>query len=182
MGTHAHNSSPLLTIQGTLPSNQESLQRPPLLPRLPLMCGIKYGSSWVRSVSSCRRHTPESRKGRKKWWGRYCATCVRATWERGWCRVGLDRSLYPIFLAPSSPPSLLFSHLLPFPPFHLDRAFGRSHVLPRVHCWLCIRGTIQQGRSIYPSTAVARSRKIADCVSLQNETIVQLENGHPTPL
>ena len=182
MGTHAHNSSAFWAIRATLPSNQEPLQRPPLLLTLLLMCGIKYGSAWVRSVSSRRRHTPESRKGRKIWRGRYCATCVRATWERGWCRVGSDRSQYPIFLAPSSPPSLLFSHLLPFPPFHLDRVFGRSHFLPRVHRWLCICDTIQQGRPIYPSTAVARSREIADCVSLQTETIVQLENGHPTPL
>jgi len=167
MGTHAHNSSPLLTIQGTLPSNQESLQRPPLLPRLPLMCGIKYGSSWVRSVSSCRRHTPESRKGRKKWRGRYCATCVPATWERGWSRVDSNISQYPIFLAPS-PPLLLFSHLLPISPFHLDRALGRSHFMSWVHRWLCIHSTIQQGRPIYRSTPVARFREMEGHVSLQS--------------
>jgi hypothetical protein len=63
--THALNSSTPWMIPGAL-----------------LPCGTKCGSCWDRSASSYRLRTLGSMKGRKKWRGRFCATCARATRER----------------------------------------------------------------------------------------------------
>jgi len=101
MGTRALYSLTRRAIQGTLLPSRESQPPLPLSPRLLLARGIGCGSCWARNASSCRLRTPESRTGRKKWRGRFCATCARATGERGKSSSSIGYCLRDIFWAPT---------------------------------------------------------------------------------